>query len=162
MLSQMIAKISKATRSPEFNICIFAAMLNLPWEFLQVPFFSGMSDGHHWTNVKICFRATLGDVLITLISYWVVALLFMRRHWLSNPAGGELALFIGLGVIATVVIERLALAGTWVGGWAYSERMYVIPVLKVGLAPLLQWLLLPPLVVWFSRRQIAAHAGAGP
>jgi len=32
--------------------------------------------------------------------------------------------------------------------------MPVIPLLGVGLSPLLQWVVLPPIVVWFVRRQL--------
>jgi len=39
--------------------------------------------------------------------------------------------------------------------WAYSEAMPHLPVLGTGLLPLLQWLVIPPLVLWFIRRQIA-------
>jgi hypothetical protein len=30
-----------------------------------------------------------------------------------------------------------------------------LPVIGTGLLPLLQWLVIPPLVLWFVRRQIA-------
>lgn len=146
----------RASYSPEFNIVIFAALLNLPWEFLQVPFFSGMSREEHWSGVKTCVRATLGDVMIMLVGYWIVTILFRRRHWVSQPRVRELLVFVGIGLGATVIIERLALAGAWPGSWSYSERMYVIPVVEVGLAPILQWLLLPLVAVWFARRQMAA------
>lgn len=149
----------RATYSPEFNIVVFAALLNLPWEFLQVPFFSGMSREEHWSGVKTCARATLGDAIIMLTGYWIVAISFRRRQWISHPRVRELLVFVGIGLGATIIIERMALAGTWPGGWSYSERMYVIPMVEVGLAPILQWLLLPPLTLWFARRQISA---AGP
>jgi hypothetical protein len=32
--------------------------------------------------------------------------------------------------------------------------MPVVPLLEVGLSPLLQWIVLPPLIVWFVRRQL--------
>ncbi|WP_205527550.1 hypothetical protein [Halomonas sp. JS92-SW72] len=32
--------------------------------------------------------------------------------------------------------------------------MPTLPLLGTGLAPLLQWLLLPPLIVWLARRQL--------
>lgn len=150
------SRIRSASYSPEFNIFIFAALLHLPWEFLQVPFFSGMPQVDHWQGIRTCVRATLGDVVIMLMAYWIVAIAFRRRYWLSQPTARELFLFVATGVGITVLIERMALAGIWLGGWAYSERMYMIPLLEVGLSPVLQWLLLPPLVAWLARRQIAA------
>ncbi|WP_162899861.1 hypothetical protein [Halomonas sp. JS92-SW72] len=38
--------------------------------------------------------------------------------------------------------------------WQYGELMPTLPLLGTGLAPLLQWLLLPPLIVWLARRQL--------
>ena len=40
------------------------------------------------------------------------------------------------------------------GRWEYAEAMPRLPLLGTGLAPLLQWLLIPPLVIWLVRRQI--------
>lgn len=36
MLSQAPRVLRKWSSSPEFNIALFALLLNLPWEFLQV------------------------------------------------------------------------------------------------------------------------------
>lgn len=36
--------------------------------------------------------------------------------------------------------------------------MPVVPVIGIGALPLLQWVLLPPLILWFARRQLAGHA----
>jgi hypothetical protein len=33
--------------------------------------------------------------------------------------------------------------------------MPMVPVLRVGLTPVLQWVIVPPLVVWFVKRQLA-------
>lgn len=147
---------TKWTYSPEFNIAIFAVLLNLPWEFLQVPFFSEMPSTDHWNGVKTCARATLGDAVIMLLAYWAAAIPLRDRHWLRRPTATQFLLFVGAGIAITVAIERLALAGFWIGSWSYSERMVVIPVLEVGLSPVLQWLVLPPLVIWFARRQVGA------
>lgn len=138
MFTTTAERIRRASYSPEFNIFVFAALLNLPWEFLQVPFFSEMPQAEHWGAVKTCMRATMGDALIMLMGYWIVAIAFRQRHWLSQPTARELLLFVGVGVGITVLIERLALAGIWLGGWSYSERMYVIPGLEVGVSPILQ------------------------
>ena len=156
MLTQAARALTKWSYSPEFNIAIFALLLNLPWEFFQVPLFREMPTIDHWSGVKTCAQATAGDAVIMLLAYWVVAVPCRDRHWLRRPSVGQFFLFVGAGVAITVAIERLALAGVWIGSWSYSERMVVIPVLEVGLSPVLQWLALPPLVLWFARRQIGS------
>ena len=154
----MLKRLQALIRTPEFNVALFALLLNYPWEFLQAPLFEGMSQAPHWAAVETCTRAALGDVAIALFAYWAVALLVRSRGWIARATVGSVLCFAALGVIVTVVIERLALAGLWMGGWAYSALMPVVPVLGVGLSPLLQWTVLPPLVVWLVDRQIAPAA----
>lgn len=38
--------------------------------------------------------------------------------------------------------------------WQYAGRTPTLPLLGTGLTPLLQWNLLPPLILWLARRQI--------
>lgn len=139
---------------PEFNVVVFAALLNFPWEFLQVPLYEGMPNAPHWEAVKTCTRAALGDVLIMLAAYWAVAAFARNRRWILAPSGPQVALFIAAGVLVTTAIEWLALHGHWIASWRYSEHMPIVPGIGVGLSPLLQWIVLPPLVVWFVQRQL--------
>lgn len=150
--------MNQLTRLPEFSIAVFGLLLNYPWEFLQVPLFEGMPEARHWDAIKTCTRATLGDAAIMLIAYWSVSLATGSRNWLLAPNTRRILMFAGTGVVITIAIERLALAGAWFGGWQYSSLMPVVPGVEVGLSPLLQWIVLPPLVVWFSRRHIRGSA----
>jgi hypothetical protein len=45
------------------------------------------------------------------------------------------------------------------GSWAYSEFMPVVPLTGTGLAPLLQWLILPVAAYRLATRGIAQTAG---
>jgi len=71
------------------------------------------------------------------------------------PSWRELVGFSAVGVAITAVIEWLATRGHWAQSWVYSSVMPVIPGLEIGLSPLLQWVILPPVAVWFVRRQSA-------
>ena len=141
------------TYLPEFNIVVFAILLNFPWEFLQVPFYAGMPTADHWQGVKSCTQATLGDAVIMLVAYWCVAVV-AGRYWLLRPKIAHIAALVAVGVGITIVIEKLAAAGAWVQGWSYSERM--LTAFGIGIAPVLQWVILPPLTVWFCKRQLAS------
>jgi hypothetical protein len=138
--------------TPEANVAIFAFLLNLPWEFLQVPLFAGMPSAGHWSAIQVCGRATLGDVVITLTAFWVVAAWARARRWILSPTPRQVAGLVAVGVLITIVMEWLATRV--LGRWAYAEAMPVVPILGVGLSPVLQWIVLPPLVVWFVRRQL--------
>lgn len=154
MQNRFMRPSSQITRLPEFNVAVFALLLNYPWEFLQVPLFEGMAQAGHWDAIRTCTRATLGDAVIMLTAYWAVALGTRSRRWVMDASWPRVVMFAGIGVLITIVIERLALAGSWLGGWKYAPSMPIVPGLEVGLSPLLQWVVLPPLVLWFARRQI--------
>ncbi len=140
---------------PEPNILIFALLLNYPWEFLQAPFFQGMPGATHWEAVKGCTRATFGDAVIMLIAYWSVAVAASDRWWFQAPSRTQMLGFIAAGVTITVAIEHFAIRSTHTAwGWRYADTMPTLPVVDVGLTPVLQWILLPPLAIWFVRRQL--------
>jgi len=141
---------------PEFNVAVFAFLLNYPWEFLQVPLFERMAGAQHWDAIKMCTWATVGDTVITLVAYWLVAARARSRRWILAPTGPQLALFVSIGLAVTALIELLVLHDAWFRSWDYSAQMPVLPGIGIGLSPLLQWILLPPLVAWFVRRQLAA------
>ncbi|NJO23451.1 MAG: IS4 family transposase, partial [Sphingomonadales bacterium] len=44
------------------------------------------------------------------------------------------------------------------GSWAYTQWMPQLPMIGTGLAPLMQWLTIPPLAFWWARRPLVAHA----
>jgi len=140
--------------TPEFNVLIFSFLLNLTWELWQVPFFHGMADQPHWLGVKACTQATFGDAGIALAAFWVTALIARFRTWIKQPSRSDIALFIGVGLVATIAFETLATGA--LDRWAYSDAMPRLPVVGTGLLPVIQWLVIPPLVVWFVRRQIGA------
>jgi hypothetical protein len=39
--------------------------------------------------------------------------------------------------------------------WSYAPAMPTLPILGTGVVPLLQLIVLPPLTIWFVRRQLA-------
>lgn len=133
---------------------LFSVLLNLPWEFIQVPLFEHMADAVHWDATKACLRAALGDGLMSVAAYLVAAGLARDRYWVLGGQRGAIAVFLALPIVATIAIERLAISGLWMQGWGYSVLMPVVPLLGVGLSPLLQWSVLPPVALWLVRRQI--------
>lgn len=146
--------------TPEINVMLFSVLLNLPWEFIQVPLFERMADAVHWQATLLCIRAALGDGLMSVAAYLAAATLARDRYWAIGVdlQGRALAAFLALPIVATIVIERLALAGVWMEGWSYSALMPVVPLIGVGLSPLVQWTVLPLAVLWLVRRQIRCAA----
>lgn len=152
----MPRRLQALTWTPEFNVALFAFLLNLPWELWQVPLFDRMAAAPHWEAVKTCSRAAAGDAVIALLAYWAVALVVRHRGWVVLPTASRVLGFTACGLVMTIAIERLALGGLWMQDWSYSPLMPVVPGLGVGLSPLVQWLALPPLLIWLVRRQLTS------
>lgn len=128
------------------------------WEFLHAPLYRGLAEGTHLDGIKCCLLATLGDVAIALAAYGVVAVMTRDRLWLASSRGsrGAALAYVMLGLAITVVIELLSVA-VW-RRWAYTDAQPTIG--GVGLSPLLQWLAVPPLVLWLARRHLGLAAPA--
>ena len=142
------------TASPGFNLAVVALLLNFPWKLLQAPLFEGMAAAAHSTVMAACLRGTLRDAVIMLLAHASVAGV-TRRRWVLAPSGCEVAGFVAVGVAITEMIKWLAIRGPWVQSWAYSSEMPLIPGTGFGLSPLLQWVVLPAIALWFVRRQLA-------
>lgn len=144
--------------TPEFNIALFAFLLNLPWEFWQVPFFAGMPSTAHWEGVRACTRAAAGDAGIALAAFGAVAVLARSRRWILRPRRCEAIGFVAVGLLVTIVFEWLATGP--LERWRYAPSMPRLPLLGTGMLPVLQWIVIPPLVLWFVKRQVGCTVGA--
>ena len=94
---------------------------------------------------------TIGDAVIMRVAFWCVAA-FAGRYWLLRPKLAHIGSLVAVGVGITILIEKLAVSGGWVQGWSYSERMFT--AFGIGITPVLQWIILPPLTIWFCKRQL--------
>lgn len=137
-------------RAPELPVVFFSFLLHFVWEFVQVPTYAGMAELPHWDAIKLCISATFGDVAFALTAFWVASLAARRRDWVLRPTRLPTAIFVAVGIVLTVGFEyyytNISLR------WTYSELMPLVPPLGTGLSPLLQWLVIPPLLVWLTRR----------
>lgn len=143
--------LSKITNSPEFNVMIFSFLLHFVWEFIQAPTYAGMIEMNHWSGIKLCTSATFGDVGFALTAFWFTSALSRSRQWLLTPKAWQILMFLAVGISLTVGFEYYYTNITL--RWTYSELMPLVPPFGTGLSPLLQWIVIPLLVIWFARRQ---------
>jgi hypothetical protein len=138
--------------APEPSVALFSFLLHFVWEFIQVPAFEGMPRTGHWEGILLCLRATVGDVGLGLLAFWAASLAAHSRSWVLEPRRWPMTVFIAVGLGLTIVLEYYS---TEIAGrWSYSEIMPLIPGLGTGVTPLLQWTLIPPVVVWLARRHL--------
>ncbi len=138
--------------SPAFHIAVFSFLLNFIWELLQLPLFVVADDFPYYEAILHCTQATFGDVLISLAAYYGASMFTQSRYWMLSYDKAGVVVFLSIGMIITVVFELLATGP--LDRWQYGELMPIIPVINVGLSPVVQWLFLPLLQLWFVRRQI--------
>jgi hypothetical protein len=134
-------------QAPEVRLAVWGFGLNAVWEAGQSPLYTDSDrswDYLVWSRV----HCTVGDVLILLAAFWVVSLLFRTRSWAIRGGFAAAAIFVGLGFAYTgwSEIYNTQIARTW----TYSPEMPQIA--GIGLAPLLQWLLILPALVLLLRR----------
>ncbi len=137
---------------PELPVAYFSFLLHFVWEFVQVPTYSDMAELPHWEAIKLCMSATFGDVGFALTAFWIASLAVRSRGWILRPTRLPTALFVAVGIVLTIGFEyyytNVSLR------WTYSDLMPLVPPFGTGLSPLLQWLVIPPMVVWLTRRHL--------
>jgi hypothetical protein len=125
-------------------------LLHLAWENWQILFYEGMAEAPHAQAVWTCTLASFGDANIAFVAYGAAALRARSWTWLNSPGKRPVTTYLLSGISITVVLEYLA-TEVW-QRWAYSEWMPVVPVLGTGLAPILQWVVIPLLSLSATRR----------
>jgi len=135
-------------RIPEINICLACFFLNFFWEVVQTYFYT-MKDVPFNTMLYGWIHCTFGDVLLTLGSFWLVSIVSHTRRWPVKLNRLNFIGFIMIGIIGTVISERINVH--LLNSWSYNQSMPVIPWLKVGLTPFLQWIVIPPVAILLVR-----------
>jgi hypothetical protein len=138
--------------APELHIVIFSFFLNFLWELFQLPLFAGFDERSYYSTILHCTKATLGDVVISLVAYACACLVTRTRKWIVLDSIRGKATFVLTGLLITVVFEILATGP--LNRWAYAETMPKVPFLEVGVSPVMQWVILPILQLWLVRRQL--------
>ncbi len=129
---------------------LFAFFFNLAWEMLQMPLFKG--DVYDWQHILFCVLATVADVIMVLIIYFGFALTYKNAFWVKNLKTNRIILLLLTGGAGAVLAEIRQLS---IGTWSYGDAMPLIPVVHVGLSPVLQFMILPILVYRLSFKIVA-------
>jgi hypothetical protein len=129
------------------------------WEIVQIPLYTIFWHASPRDIVFALFHCTAGDVLIAGFALALASVLTRSTLWQRDAGGARrvVLLTLVLGVGYTLFSEW------WNTGlranWAYTTAMPVLPVLGTGLAPLAQWLFIPPFALWIARRAVTRCAG---
>lgn len=125
--------------------CLWSAIaftLNLAWEIAHARLYTLWVEADRLTIAWSLVHCTLGDIAIALTLFALAGIALRQADWpVSSPWAG--------GAIVTVGAVAFTVWSEWynvyqIGSWGYTTRMPLI--LGIGLSPLLQWLILPPLM----------------
>ena len=135
---------------PELQLLMLALPLHLLWEIAQFPLYTVWHEGD-WSYILYgLVHCTLGDLLIMLIAFWLLALVNRSRYWIySSPVVLNIVFFTALGLAYTIYSE---IVNTRIKDtWGYTELMPIVPAIEIGGMPFLQWLLIPSVLIWLMR-----------
>lgn len=113
-------------------------ILHFVWEMAQGNLFAGMREQPLAEAAVRCFKATLGDLVITAIAFAAAAVTVRRIHWPLIKSFVAPAVFIATGLVITIVFEQFALATS---RWVYAPEMPTL--FGVGISPIAQWIVIP-------------------
>jgi hypothetical protein len=127
---------------------------NILWECVQLPCFTVWSrEGWKWI-IFLPLLGTAGDILIAATSLVLALILAGDDDWPRRRSSywRVAALATLQGIVYTTYSEwRHAVV---LHHWTYSTLMPIVPKLEVGLFPLLQWMLIPPLAFFYTIHRV--------
>ena len=132
-------------------LVLIAFVLHLSWEI-------GHSPLYEW-NPSIDFYipfisfVALKDALWSLVFFFVTATILRDHNWPENKKAGYYIMTL-CGLVFATAIEIHATSS---GRWQYNEWMPVIPLLRVGLTPIIQMSLIPSLAAFIAQRILRAQ-----
>jgi hypothetical protein len=132
-------------------------VLNLAWEAAHVRLYTLWQEAEAAYIAFSVSHCTLGDVVIGLAAL-MVALMLVRASSIAHWPWATVATITSLaGIAYTIFSEWMNI--TLLRSWTYAEGMPTLEIagFEIGLTPLAQWLVLPPIALYLGRASVAAR-----
>lgn len=117
-----------------------SVVLHLSWEVLQLPLYTIWSEPLARQAFAV-LHCTVGDLMIAGLSLLIALALAGKSDWPQSGLRSVWLLLLVLGVGYTLYSEWFNVNVR--GSWAYGPLMPTLPLTGTGLAPLIQWLVVP-------------------
>jgi hypothetical protein len=122
-------------------------VLHFAWEYMHFGLYRGYEE---WAGtIPVYWLATVGDVLYTLGAFALVSAIKKTYEWIHTATLSDYLMLVTLGCLIALFVEYKGIA---LDRWEYLPDMPIIPILGVGLSPVLQMALLLPLSVFLTQR----------
>lgn len=114
---------------------------NLLWETAQLPLYTLWRTGTPSTITAAVLHCTAGDVLIASLTLVAALVVCGSSNWPCTGFTRVAMTAVALGVGYTIYSEYMNTVVRQ--SWSYAEAMPRLPWIGTGIAPLLQWIILP-------------------
>jgi len=158
-MDRVAVKTGLIARAGLWSALAFA--LNLMWEIAHARLYTLWAEADRVNIAWSLVHCSLGDVAIALAAFALAGIALRQADWpVFRPIFGSVIVVIG-SMVFTAWSEWYNVYQA--GNWAYTANMPMI--LGIGLSPLLQWLILPPLMTiayratWLQRFDARPDAG---
>ena len=144
--ARVTANTNVMARAGLWSALVF--VLNLMWEIVHVRLYTIWAEADGMSVTWALLHCSLGDVVIALAMFAVAGIVLGRADWpASRPWTG--------GAIVVIGAMTFTAWSEWfnvhrAGNWSYTASMPMI--FGIGLSPLMQWLILPPVMVGAYRK----------
>lgn len=123
-------------------VFVVALMINYPWELAQsVLFVRPTSSKGWWWH---CLVASAGDGLLVCLIYLAGYGVFGRQDWHEQARARHYAVMLGMGALVAIAVEWVAM--DIAKRWEYTDSMPLVPLIDIGIVPIVQMLALPPVI----------------
>lgn len=145
--------LNRLLAAPETNLFLFAFLIHFVYEVWQSPYFEFYRMPTLAEKINYITHCTIGDGVITVLSSSIISFWRRDRYWMLTPTARLILLFTSLGWLYTFVSEiyRVRIAQL------YGVSALVVPLVQISWLPLLQWLILPPVVLMMTRRHLLGY-----
>ena len=128
-------------------ILLFGFVSNLAWELLHIPLYN--IGGSNQNHVFLCALASVADAIMVVVLFFIITLFHKDYKWFTKLTFFKIIAVLTIGAFGAALSEKWHL---YMGNWKYSALMPIIPLIKVGLSPVLQFTLLPIVIYYISGR----------
>jgi len=129
-------------------IAVVAFILQLIWEYVQCGVFYTTADltGH----TRLMMSATIGDMNMSIVLYWLLVFVNKDVNWVAKRWHRHDFIITSLyGLFLSFYFEIHALH---TDRWGYNlDKMPLFPNTPIGLIPVIQLLILLPIIFLISR-----------
>lgn len=130
-------------------VAVTSFVLNFVWELAQGPLYEGFE--YDLKHISFCALASIADMLMVFILLFAFGLIHKNVFWVKNMDVNVVLLLAFVGFSGAILAEVLH---TMRGDWSYADTMPLLPVVDVGISPVLQFTILPWLIFLISKKFI--------